>query len=82
MTRAKATAEWVFGLLVGTLTGFALAMIFVQPDMITPESAARLWVAVVGIGGATAVMVVRNWLAGRQAAPARRPDAKQDGTGE
>jgi hypothetical protein len=57
----KTSADWGFGLLAGVLFGIALAMIFVEPYWITPESKARLYVAVGGIIGAAAVTVLRNW---------------------
>jgi hypothetical protein len=57
------SADWGWGLLAGILLGFALAMIFVEPEFITPESKAKDYVAIGGIVGATLVVVVRNWLA-------------------
>jgi formate-dependent nitrite reductase membrane component NrfD len=69
MARARPTTDWVFGLLVGTLTGFALAMLCVEPYLITPNSTARYYVAVAGIAGATVVMAVRNRLAGQSSPP-------------
>ena len=58
---SKVTADWGFGLLAGTLLGFALAMIFVEPNEITPESKASRYVAAVGVVGASGVTAFRNW---------------------
>lgn len=60
MYKARATADLVFGALSGTSFGFGLAMIFVEPYWITPDSKARQYVALAGVLGASAVMFVRN----------------------
>jgi hypothetical protein len=75
---AKMSADWVFGLLAGTLLGFALAMIFVEPYWITPDSKARLYVAVGGILGAMGVMVVRNQVAKPEKVPPERTSGEPD----
>ena len=85
MARAKPTADWGFGLVTGVLSGFALAMIFIEPHWITPESAARRYVAVAGLAGAMAVMLVRNLTASLRKSPTGPKDAEpgtsQDGPG-
>ncbi len=57
----KFSADWGFGLLAGLLLGLAVAMIWVEPYWITPESKARLYVGAAGVLGASAVCMVRNW---------------------
>jgi hypothetical protein len=41
--------------------GIAIAMIFVEPYWITPESKLRLYVAAAGVVGASLVVAARNW---------------------
>jgi hypothetical protein len=72
---AKVSAEWGLGLLAGTFLGVALAMIFVEPYWITPESKARTYVALAGVAGASAVTVIRNRVARRAKPPAEQPSA-------
>jgi hypothetical protein len=62
-----ASLDWALGLLAGACTGAALAMIFVEPYWITPESRARLYVGGIGIVSASAVCFVRNRLARKEA---------------
>ena len=78
MYKAKATAEWAFGLLTGTSFGFGLAMIFVEPYWITPDSKARQYVAVAGVLGASAIMIVRNQYSKRHKSPAQQNGGEAD----
>jgi hypothetical protein len=55
------SADWGWGLLAGALMGIAIAMIFVEPYWITPESKIRLYVAGAGLIGASLVVAARNW---------------------
>ena len=73
---AKMSGDWVFGLLTGTMLGFALAMIFVEPYWITPDSKMRSYVAIAGVVGAMTMMVVRNQFAKRSKSPLEQKNAE------
>ncbi len=66
--KAPPSADWAFGLIAGTLFGLAVAMIFIEPYWITPESKARTFVALAGIVGASLVTVARSRSAAREKA--------------
>lgn len=56
----RISPDWVFGLMVGWLTGMACAMTLVHPEIITPESPLKKYVVIGGLLGAMATMVIRN----------------------
>ena len=65
-------ADYLLGMLAGTAFGLAVAMIFVEPYWITPDSLARKVVALVGVVTAVVVENVFRWVKRRR--EGERPD--------
>ncbi len=71
--RKPLSLEWSWGLLVGLLAGFAVAMIAVDaaagaaPGLLARGSGAPMWASVVCLAGATLILLARNAAGGGDA---------------
>jgi hypothetical protein len=62
MKRQPFSPDWGWGLLAGGLLGIGMGMVFMEPELMPPDSRTRWYVGLAAVMASSLVVAARNWL--------------------